>query len=78
MALPKQNVGMIIRSAVAAGIDGVLYPQRGIALSTIVIKPQPGRFSAHRLSAVTPPYRRSVVKKWFSRRDSDAHATGSL
>ena len=26
-----QNVGMIIRLAVAAGVDGLLYPKRGIA-----------------------------------------------
>lgn len=38
-----QNVGMIIRSAVAAGIDGVLYPKRGIAsLGPLVIKASAG------------------------------------
>jgi 23S rRNA (guanosine2251-2'-O)-methyltransferase len=38
-----QNVGMIIRSAVAAGIDGVLYPNRGIAsLGPLVIKASAG------------------------------------
>ena len=38
-----QNVGMIIRSAVAAGIDGVLYPSRGIAsLGPLVIKASAG------------------------------------
>jgi 23S rRNA (guanosine2251-2'-O)-methyltransferase len=38
-----QNVGMIIRSAVAAGIDGVLYPKRGIAsLGPLVIKTSAG------------------------------------
>jgi 23S rRNA (guanosine2251-2'-O)-methyltransferase len=26
-----QNVGMIIRSAVAAGLDGLLYPKKGVA-----------------------------------------------
>ena len=38
-----QNVGMIIRSVVAAGIDGVLYPKRGIAsLGPLVIKASAG------------------------------------
>ena len=38
-----QNVGMIIRSAVAAGIDGLLYPKRGIAsLGPLVIKASAG------------------------------------
>lgn len=38
-----QNVGMIIRSAVAAGIDGVLYPRRGIAsMGPLVIKASAG------------------------------------
>jgi 23S rRNA (guanosine2251-2'-O)-methyltransferase len=38
-----QNVGMIIRSAVAAGIHGVLYPNRGIAaLGPLVIKASAG------------------------------------
>ena len=38
-----QNVGMIIRSAVAAGVDGVLYPKRGIAsLGPLVIKASAG------------------------------------
>lgn len=38
-----QNVGMIIRSAVAAGVDGMLYPRRGIAsLGPLVIKASAG------------------------------------
>ena len=38
-----QNVGMIIRSAVAAGIDGLLYPRRGVsALGPLVIKASAG------------------------------------
>ena len=38
-----QNVGMIIRSAVAAGIDGVLYPKRGIAsMGPLVVKASAG------------------------------------
>ena len=38
-----QNVGMIIRSAVAAGMDGLLYPKRGIAsLGPMVIKASAG------------------------------------
>lgn len=38
-----QNVGMIIRSAVAAGIDGILYPKRGIAsMGPLVIKASAG------------------------------------
>lgn len=38
-----QNVGMIIRSAVAAGIDGILYPRRGVAaLGPLVIKASVG------------------------------------
>jgi 23S rRNA (guanosine2251-2'-O)-methyltransferase len=38
-----QNVGMIIRSAVAAGVDGLLYPKRGIAsLGPLVIKASAG------------------------------------
>ncbi len=38
-----QNVGMIVRSAVAAGIDGVLYPKRGIAsMGPLVIKASAG------------------------------------
>ena len=38
-----QNVGMIIRSAVAAGVDGVLYPKQGVAaLGPLVIKASAG------------------------------------
>jgi len=38
-----QNAGMIIRSAVAAGIDGVIYPDRGnAALGPLVIKASVG------------------------------------
>jgi len=38
-----QNVGMIIRAAVAGGIDGILYPRRGIAaLGPLVIKSSAG------------------------------------
>jgi len=38
-----QNVGMIIRSAVAAGIDGLLYPAKGVAaLGPLVIKASAG------------------------------------
>ena len=38
-----QNVGMIIRSAVAGGIDGILYPRRGVAaLGPLVIKASVG------------------------------------
>lgn len=38
-----QNVGMIVRSAVAAGIDGLLYPKRGVAaLGPLVIKSSAG------------------------------------
>ena len=60
MASPIHKRGHDHRSAVAAGIDGVLYPQRGIAsLDPSSSKPQLGRFSVHPLSAVTPPCRRS-------------------
>lgn len=38
-----QNVGMIIRSAVAGGIDGILYPRKGVAaLGPLVIKASVG------------------------------------
>ena len=38
-----QNVGMIIRSAVAGGIDGVIYPHKGVtALGPLVIKASVG------------------------------------
>lgn len=38
-----QNVGMIIRSAVAAGIDGIVIPKRGVAaLGPLVIKASSG------------------------------------
>jgi len=38
-----QNAGMAIRSAVAAGIDGILYPRRGVAaLGPLVIKASAG------------------------------------
>ena len=38
-----QNVGMIIRSAVAAGLDGLLYPRKGVAaLGPLVIKASAG------------------------------------
>ena len=38
-----QNVGMIVRSAVAAGIDGLLYPKRSVAaLGPLVIKASAG------------------------------------
>lgn len=38
-----QNVGMIIRSAVAGGIDGIIYPRRGVAaLGPLVIKASAG------------------------------------
>lgn len=38
-----QNVGMIIRAAVAGGMDAILYPQRGVAaLGPLVIKASAG------------------------------------
>jgi 23S rRNA (guanosine2251-2'-O)-methyltransferase len=38
-----QNIGMILRSATAAGIDGILYPMRGVAaLGPLVIKASAG------------------------------------
>ena len=38
-----QNVGMIVRSAVAAGVHGVLYPAKGVAaLGPLVIKASAG------------------------------------
>lgn len=38
-----QNVGMIIRSAVASGIGGILYPRKGVAsLGPLVIKASAG------------------------------------
>lgn len=38
-----QNVGMIIRSAVAGGIDGILYPRKGVAaMGPLVIKASVG------------------------------------
>ena len=38
-----QNIGMILRSATAAGIDGILYPIRGVAsLGPLVIKASAG------------------------------------
>jgi 23S rRNA (guanosine2251-2'-O)-methyltransferase len=40
-----QNVGMILRSAAAGGIDGVLIPKRGCArLDSLVIKASAGTF----------------------------------
>jgi len=45
-----QNVGMIIRSAVAAGIDGLIYPDRGTsALGPLVIKASVGTVFKARL-----------------------------
>ena len=47
-----QNVGMIIRSAVAAGIDGLLYPAKGVAaLGPLVIKASSGTVSYTHLRA---------------------------
>jgi len=38
-----QNVGMILRSAAAAGIEGILYPKKGVAsLGPLVIKASAG------------------------------------
>jgi len=38
-----QNVGMIIRSAVAGGMDAIIYPQKGVAsLGALVIKASAG------------------------------------
>jgi len=38
-----QNVGMLIRSAAAAGADGILYPRKGVAsLGPLVIKASAG------------------------------------
>ncbi len=38
-----QNVGMIIRSAVAGGVDGIIYPHKGVAaLGPLVIKASAG------------------------------------
>lgn len=38
-----QNIGMIIRSAVAAGIDAILYPKKGVAaLGPLVVKASTG------------------------------------
>ena len=38
-----QNVGMIIRSAAAAGVDGIIYPDKGLAaLGPLVIKASVG------------------------------------
>lgn len=38
-----QNVGMIIRSAVAGGVDAILYPRKGVAtLGPLVIKASAG------------------------------------
>ncbi|HSC75056.1 MAG TPA: TrmH family RNA methyltransferase, partial [Pseudomonadales bacterium] len=40
-----QNVGMILRSAVAGGLDGVIIPKRGCArLDSLVIKASAGNF----------------------------------
>ena len=52
-----QNVGMIIRSAVAAGIDGILYPKRGVAaLGPLVIKASAGNlFKASVIRCETVP-----------------------
>lgn len=51
-----QNVGMVLRSAVAAGIDGVLYADRGNpALGPLVIKASAGTvFRAPLLRCPTP------------------------
>ncbi|GIR82608.1 MAG: hypothetical protein CM15mP84_03560 [Cellvibrionales bacterium] len=55
-----QNVGMIIRSASLRASTACCIPSEASPPSDpSSSKPQPGRFSAHRLSAVTPPYRRS-------------------
>jgi 23S rRNA (guanosine2251-2'-O)-methyltransferase len=38
-----QNIGMIIRSATAAGIDGILYPAKGVSsLGPLVVKASAG------------------------------------
>lgn len=51
-----QNVGMVIRSALAAGIDGILYADRGNpALGPLVIKASAGTlFRAPLLRCATP------------------------
>lgn len=76
-----QNVGMIIRSAVAAGIDGVLYPQRGIAsLGPLVIKASAGTiFRAPIIRCDTTLSALSSLKaSGFHVAILDAHATGSI
>jgi 23S rRNA (guanosine2251-2'-O)-methyltransferase len=52
-----QNVGMIIRSAVAAGVDGILYPKRGVAaLGPLVVKASAGNlFKASVIRCETVP-----------------------
>ena len=48
------NVGMIIRSATAAGLDAIIVPSRGTAeLGPLVIKASLGWRSGHRSCAVT-------------------------
>jgi 23S rRNA (guanosine2251-2'-O)-methyltransferase len=49
------NVGMVLRSATAAGLDGVLLPRRGVpAIDPLVIKASAGvAFSAPVLRAAT-------------------------
>ena len=72
---------MIIRSAVAAGIDGVLYPQRGIAsLGPLVIKASAGTiFRAPIIRCDTTLSALSSLKaSGFHVAILDAHATGSL
>jgi 23S rRNA (guanosine2251-2'-O)-methyltransferase len=50
------NVGMVLRSATAAGLDGVLVPRRGVpAIDPLVIKASAGvAFRASVLRAATP------------------------
>ncbi len=76
-----QNVGMIIRSAVAAGIDGVLYPKRGTAsLGPLVIKASAGTiFRAPIISCDTALSALSSLKaSGFRIAILDARATGSI
>ena len=51
-----QNVGMIIRSCCAAGINAIFYPKRSVAaLGPLVIKGPQEHCSMHRSSSVRMP-----------------------
>ena len=78
-----QNVGMIIRSAAAAAIDGLLYPKRGIAsLGPLVIKASAGNvFRAPIIrcetttSAVSTLKTRAIASPFYRRQHRNLFST---